>query len=204
MLNRRYIVAVLLATAITLSLFWVMQSLISQKQKGGEVANIGKLIDFVKLRQDSSLETRQRKLPEKQEPEQAPPPPAIDMSSAEKPDAGALEIGSPDMNVNVNLGGPQLGAFQGDAEAVPLVRVQPVYPERALSRGIEGWVDIGFTVTVTGSVKDEHVIDAEPSSIFNRAALKAVRKFKYKPKVVDGHTVEQLNQRIRLTFEVDK
>ena len=45
---------------------------------------------------------------------------------------------------------------------------------------------------------------SHPSSIFNRSALKAVRKFKYKPKVVDGQPVEQQMQNIRLSFEMDK
>jgi protein TonB len=72
-----------------------------------------------------------------------------------------------------------------EGDYLPIVRVAPVYPARALSRGLEGYVDMAFTVTTTGTVKDPVVVFST-SSLFERAAIRAVLKFKYKPRVVDG------------------
>jgi protein TonB len=199
----RYIGSLIMATAITLGIFYIMQALISQSQRDARTTYDGKIIDFVRLRKDSDMELRKRRLPQKQELEQKPSPPKLNLSKAAKPGQDVLGISAPGADFELDLGGPNLGAFEGDSEAVPLVRVQPSYPERAAARGIEGWVMIQFTITAIGSVKDEKVIAYEPSSIFNRAALRAVRKFKYKPKVVDGVAMDQLGQKITISFDLE-
>ena len=73
---------------------------------------------------------------------------------------------------------------------MPIVKVEPQYPQRALARGIEGYVLLSLTVTTTGSTKDPVVIEADPPGMFERAAISAALKFKYKPKVVDRVPVE--------------
>ena len=89
-----------------------------------------------------------------------------------------------------------------DGDAVPMVRVPPQYPERAMQRGIEGRVLIEFTISKSGGVKDAKVIAAEPSSIFNKAAIKAVLQWKYNPKIVNGKAVEQVGVRIAIPFKL--
>lgn len=74
---------------------------------------------------------------------------------------------------------------------IPLVRVPPHYPSRALKRHIEGWVKIEFTITASGQVANPTVIAAEPSGIFNDEALAAIAKWKFREKRVDGAPVEQ-------------
>ena len=59
-------------------------------------------------------------------------------------------------------------------------------------KGQEGWVKIEFTITETGTVKSPRVIDAEPPRVFNREAIRAILKWKFKPRVVDGVAVERL------------
>ena len=83
------------------------------------------------------------------------------------------------------------------------MRVAPVYPARALSRGLEGYVDMQFTVTTTGTVKDPVVVFST-SSLFERAATRAVLKFKYKPRVVDGVPVEVPGVKTRITFQIEE
>ncbi|HKJ61282.1 MAG TPA: energy transducer TonB, partial [Hyphomicrobiales bacterium] len=82
-------------------------------------------------------------------------------------------------------------------------RVAPVYPSRALSRGIEGYVDLSFTVTTAGTVKDPEILFSS-SSLFDRAATRAVLKFKYKPRVVDGEPVEVPGVKTRITFKIEE
>jgi protein TonB len=74
---------------------------------------------------------------------------------------------------------------------VPLLRVKPKYPMRAASRHIEGWVKIEFTVSPTGTVTNANVVGASPSGIFDEAALDAIKKWKFKQKIVNGNAVTQ-------------
>ncbi|CAG7856207.1 hypothetical protein MCAMS1_00609 [biofilm metagenome] len=72
-----------------------------------------------------------------------------------------------------------------------IARVNPVYPARATSRHIEGWVKIEFTVTPSGTVSSPSVVSASPPGIFDSAALDAIRKWKFKPRMVNGQAVTQ-------------
>lgn len=85
---------------------------------------------------------------------------------------------------------------------VLVVGVAPIYPARALSRGLEGYVDLSFTVTSVGTVKDPVVIQST-DSMFDRAAIRAVLKYKYKPRVNDGVPVNTPNIETRISFEID-
>jgi TonB family protein len=76
------------------------------------------------------------------------------------------------------------------------------YPPEAARRGIEGSVDVGFTVSPQGKVEDASVLSAVPADIFNRAALSAVRRWKYEPKTENGVPVEAHVQ-LRLQFKLD-
>jgi protein TonB len=87
-----------------------------------------------------------------------------------------------------------------DGDAVPLVRISPDYPEGALRRGLEGRVLLEFTIGRSGAVENARVIAAEPNSIFNAAALKAVRQWRYNPKIKNGVAVEQPGIRIAIPF----
>jgi periplasmic protein TonB len=74
---------------------------------------------------------------------------------------------------------------------VPLVRAQPRYPSRAVSRHIEGWVKIEFTISTVGTVTDPTIVASQPAEIFDYEALKAIKKWKFKEKIVNGVAVEQ-------------
>lgn len=74
---------------------------------------------------------------------------------------------------------------------VPLVRVKPKYPMRAASRHIEGWVKIEFTVSPAGTVTNANVIGASPLGIFDEAALDAIKRWQFKPKIVNGAAIIQ-------------
>ena len=71
-----------------------------------------------------------------------------------------------------------------------------------LSRGLEGYVIVEFTVTGTGTVRDVTVVEST-SSLFERAAVEAAKKFKYKPRVVDGRSIEVQGVRNKITFQLE-
>ena len=84
-----------------------------------------------------------------------------------------------------------------------MVRVDPQYPIRAADRGVEGWVELEFTISESGAVKEAKVIAAKPKGVFNRAALRAIKRWKYNPKVEDGVAVERPGVTVRLEFNLE-
>ncbi len=200
----RYLVSLALASLVTFGLFWVMQALIGVTGKLDESPQ-GRVIDFVRLKRDTETETKERKPPDKRPPEEEPPPPDLNLAQNLRPDQSVGDVlAIMDTSVDV-AGGPSLGgAAAADSDIVPLVRVNPEYPIRAAQRGIEGWVEVEFTISTAGTVKKPKVVGYYPSQIFNRAALRAIRKWKYNPKVEEGVAVERPGVVVRLTFELDR
>jgi TonB family protein len=90
-----------------------------------------------------------------------------------------------------------------DGEYLPIVKVAPIYPPRAQREKTEGYVELEFAVSRTGRVVDPVVVESHPPGVFDRAALDAVTRFKYKPRVSAGEPVEVAGVRNRITFELD-
>jgi periplasmic protein TonB len=198
----RHGIAALLALGITFGLFYLMQFLISMGSERGADIRKGQVIEFVRLKRDTATQTRKRELPKKEKPPEPPPPPELQMSQTDAPDPNAMAIAAPDLSTGPDLGsGPSLGA-PSDSDSVPLVRVPPQYPIRAAERGIEGWVVLRFTITATGTVENPTVIDSQPKRIFDRAAKRALKKWKYRPRIVDGVAINRVEE-VKLSFDLD-
>ncbi|WP_213609002.1 energy transducer TonB [Pseudoalteromonas sp.] len=88
-------------------------------------------------------------------------------------------------------------------DASPIVRINPKYPTTAARDGIEGWVQLSFNISPTGEVIDATVINAEPKRIFDREALRAIKRWKYRPKVIEGVAQLQTGQTVQLDFKLD-
>ena len=195
----RYIFGVVLGALATLGLFWLMHSLIANDMPNlKEGANID-ITDIVRVEEDQDLEIKKRK-PDPPPPPDEPPPdmPTPEFESSDV--SQGVDIGAVDVNVDLNVGGT--GGFTQDGEYLPIVKVAPIYPRRAQTRGIEGYVVLEFVVTKSGAVRDPVVVEAKPPGIFDRAAMNAALKFKYKPKVVNGEPIEVPGVRNRITFEL--
>ena len=78
----------------------------------------------------------------------------------------------------------------------------PEYPRRAIRLGLEGSVRLEFDVDTDGSVLDPYVVESKPAGVFDRAAIKAVRKFLYEPPTYNGTSVKVNNVQIDLIFEL--
>ena len=76
------------------------------------------------------------------------------------------------------------------------------YPRRAIRLGIEGNVKLEFDVDTDGSVLDPYVVESTPAGVFDRASIKAVRKFLYQPPTYNGTSVKVNNVQINLTFKL--
>ena len=199
----RFAAPVALATLALFGLFWLLHGLISGGHFVGDKAENLPTIDFVRLNKAFEIETRERAPPKKPDKPEAPPETPTQQVNvqAQAPTDVAIGNMSVENRTNVRAG---FGLSASDGEYLPIVKVAPMYPPGAQSRGIEGWVLLEFTVTETGSVEDPKVIEAEPAGTFDEAAKKAVVKFKYKPRVDNGKPVRVPHVQHLITFKIDK
>jgi protein TonB len=197
----RYAISIVLGVVVTLTLLFVMQLLIvTGKQALTDPRDRHKL-EFVRVKKDETLNVEDA-APEKppKPPETPPETPPQELDNID-PDAPTIDIPRPTVNADTNIGGPA-GMNIAEGDYLPIVRVAPVYPARAQSRGLEGFVDLSFTVTAAGTVRDPIVLQST-STLFERAAKRAVLKFKYKPRVVDGIPVDVPGVKTRISFRLE-
>lgn len=199
----RLLIALVLSAIVTLGLFFLMQSLIASAGDGLSDAPKGKVLDFVRVPKEETVEKKDRKPRKPPKPKDPPPQMQQPQMQSSNPNAeGASMDFAADVSADVGLdSGMSLGS--GDGEYLPIVKVAPVYPRRALQRGIEGTVLVEFTVTKQGSVQDPVVLEANPPDIFNQAAIDAALKFKYKPRVINGEPAAVSGVQNLIRFEID-
>lgn len=194
----RYITAVAVGGGVTFGLLFIMQLLIATGEEAVTDAERFRMDEFVRVERNEVIETKKQK-PEKPPEPEVPPEMPEPQNSNQFDNSMAVSVTAPSTSVNLNVSGVGFGV--SDGEYLPIVKVAPVYPSRALSRGLEGYVIVEFTVTQTGATKDVVVVEST-SSLFERAAVDAAYKFKYKPRVIDGVAVEVPGVRNKITFEI--
>jgi protein TonB len=194
----RFTAAVAVGGAVTFGLLFIMQLLIATGEEAVTDAERFRMDEFVRVERNEIIETKKQK-PEKPPEPEVPPEMPEPQNSNQFDNSMAVSVTAPTTSVNLNVSGVGFGV--SDGEYLPIVKVAPVYPSRALSRGLEGYVIVEFTVTQAGAVKDVFVVEST-SSLFERAAVEAAYKFKYKPRVIDGIAVEVPGVRNKITFEI--
>jgi periplasmic protein TonB len=195
-------VAAALAAATTAGLIFLMHFLIQMNVTEPKEADEFKIVDIHMPEREIKTEYDTEQAVKPDDPQN--PPPEMPEMDFDTPDLNpnAINMGAPKLAANLKVGG--IGGFSSDGEYLPIVKVQPVYPRRALQRGIEGYVIVEFVVTKNGSVRDPVVIEADPEGVFDSAAMKAALKFKYKPRVVDGEAIEVPGVRNKISFAIAK
>ena len=195
----RYAIGVAIGLVATLLLFLLMQALIKSDESPFSALGQGEILQFVRLEEEKELIVKPRR--------PTPPPPPDKMPpDIPKPDfdtttAGGIEIGP--KPVEPDDGGLIGPGFEADGEYLPIIKVKPVYPRRAQQRGIEGYVLLEFVVTTSGAVRDPVVVEAKPPGVFDRAAIQAALKFKYRPKVANGERMEVSGVRNFIKFRLE-
>lgn len=194
----RYAVSIGLGAGVTFGLLFLMQFLIATGRGALTDSTTFRVTDFVRVERSEVIETKKDKPEKPPEPEQPPEMPTPNQADSFD-NSMAVSMSAPVMESNLSVGGVGFGV--SDGEYLPIVKVAPVYPSRALSRGLEGYVIVEFTVTRQGTVRDVSVVEST-SSLFERAAVEAALKFKYKPRVIDGEPVEVPGVQNKITFEI--
>lgn len=197
----RVVAGVTAGIVITFLLYWLMSALVAAGRNALTEAPAGRIVDFVRVPEPPQLRTEQPKPKKPPKPQVAPETPKL-QSETVKPTGNTVNIGNLSIDNELAVD-TSAGLSAADGEYLPIVKVAPVYPRRAQARGIEGWVLLRFTVTETGAVIEPEVVDAEPAGVFDRAAMKAVTRFKYKPRVVNGEPQVVRGVEHLITFELD-
>lgn len=199
----RVLIAILLGAAVTFGLFVVMAALIANTQRPDEDKTAAPVIDIVMTEPDSATQTRTRTPPPPPPPPQQPPKlPPVEPDSSNSDATVSVNLPSLDVgSASVDIGAP--GQAMRDGDATPIVRIEPKYPAQAARDGKEGWVKLSFTINEVGGVEDIEVLDAEPKRIFDREARRALSRWKYRPKVVDGKPVKQPGIVVQLDFNLE-
>lgn len=203
MSGARVLLAVPLGGIVAFVLFYFMQALIASSERADQKEYKNVSIDIVRAKRDEDIRTKDRKLPDKPQEQKPPPPPQLEQIDTAKPGMGGIAMNIPNLNPDLNVQGG-MGFNVGDGDVLPLVRVNPIYPARALQRGVEGWCQLEFDVTPAGTVENARVVNCDPAGMFDRASLNAVQRFKYKPKIVDGQPVYQRGIKFMFTYKIEK
>ncbi len=199
----RYVIAGAMALIMTFVLLWGMQKLIAGGNDAMTEPVKGNVLDFIRLKKDESVVKKERKVQKPAKPKEPPPPMTIPPMQQSNPNATATKNSfAADIQTEAGLSGG-LNLDSNDGDYLPIVKVAAVYPRRAQARGIEGFVVVEFTVTKTGAVTSPIIVHAEPEGVFERAALDAVVKFKYKPRVIDGVATSVAGVQNKISFEID-
>ena len=209
----RYTSASFFAVIITLVSFVGMALLIapSSYRKTVDI----EVVDFSTIKDtkapDVTKKIEKKLPPKKQEVAQKPIAPPISVSTPWT----RTEIELPQGAVNTNLESISsdmlsiINPVEGDGFGpndrglMSTLAIQPMYPQKELLNKTEGWVEVHFTVNEFGNVINASVVDSQPKRVFNSAALKAIKKSKFKPLIVDGKAISQTATQI-YEFKIDK
>lgn len=195
----RYASAITSGTIMTLALFYVMQALIAL-QTGGppeERIRIPLMHTVLKdspVRPDEIVDTFED-LKDPVEP--TPPAPVVDEST---PRTG-VRVTTATPPLDQSFGGS--GLTFTDGPLVVMTRVQPAYPVRAATEGLEGYVIVQFDVTTDGRVINVTVVESS-HRVFEASAIKAAQRFRYKARVVDGVAIPSNGIRNRFRYEMER
>ncbi len=194
----RAIPSIILSILITLGLISAMYALIKMKEPELEASKAVKLPEFTFIPKNEDVETITAKPDRPDEVQEAPDIPDSDIVPDQVDINANLALGAVKIGINTST----KGFNSNDGEYLPIFRAPPVYPRRAAERGMCGWVELLYTVTAAGGTRDA-VVTASSSRMFERSAVKAAEKYKYKPRQVGGKPVDVPNVPIRIKFEME-
>ncbi|CAH6863765.1 Ferric siderophore transport system, periplasmic binding protein TonB [Vibrio chagasii] len=204
----RLFLALPLAGALGLALFSFMAWMVDNGHQRLPDESETLSFNMVMVEQEQEVQRRQRAVPEKPEMPEPPPEAQTSQSQAEVTPLNSMSsLPSLDLNTSIDglaINAPTFSDFGSNQQAMPLYRVEPRYPAKALKRGAEGFVIMSFTIDETGRPIDIQVNDANPRRMFEREAMRALKKWKYQPKVVDGKAIAQVGQTVKLEFKLAK
>lgn len=177
---------------------------------GASDANDRADLNFLRNIRPSEINERERQKPktppkaEKQPDIPKPKPAKVDKPQNSNPTMAAVPmIAGLDLGGGAFVGGVGGGAGSTDSDIVPIVKVNPQYPREAAMKGLEGYVQLNVDIQKDGSVSNVRIVNSSPRRVFDRAAVSAASKYKYRPQIRDGKPVLVQNFGIQIDFKID-
>jgi len=199
----RFPVALAAGALLTSLAFWLLWFFIHTGDTTKLESKEATRIDFTRLRRDTETASKRQTKAKRERPDIVPQQMRMNFMNASA-NTAAVSMIQPELNARAAMTKMTVNVGGSDRDTMPLVRINPDYPPRAQNRGIEGWVLVEFTITAAGTVRDPRVIDASPKGYFEDAALKAISRWRYNPKVQEGVAVERIGVRVRLSFNMER
>lgn len=194
-----YLARIASAALLTIAIFLLMRFLINPQNLPALEESAEVDIRITRDKREEKTERRERQLP--QQPKETPPPrppPRQEQVVTLEPAAEGYHYSWSEWKTDAGQQMP----MSRDRRAMPVVRIPPHYPQRALRLGIEGWVLLEFTINAAGDVEGVRVVDSEPPDTFDRESIRAIQGWKYQPKVVNGRPIKQPGMREIIVFEL--
>lgn len=205
----RWTLALFGGVVVSIFLFWSMQKMIHADNKNIVENEIYKMIDFVQTQRQERSPEKLKELPPEPKPKKAPHKTQIATQKQ--------EVQNPSTQLNITL--PSLGALdlEGrerpkllaptkvtklDSELIPMVQTKPTYPKNAKRMGVEGVVKVSLEVNEAGEVQNIEILESNPEGVFDASVRKALLRWKFRPKTVDGRAVPQTGV-LTLTFKLE-
>jgi protein TonB len=194
-----FLTAIPTGATMTLMILFGMQALIAMQPVETVDRILHDLTSFLPEPRDEELRT------DEFHPDQ------IDDIEPAPPLAPTQDFGADDVTLTIPTGTPlpkksdgyRASPFTQDGPLVAMVRVSPTYPTSMSTRGIEGWVTVQFDVLPDGTVGNVTVLKSSNRS-FERSAIQAAGRFRFKAQVVDGVPQTTTGVQYRFRFELDK
>ncbi|MDA8696817.1 energy transducer TonB [Gammaproteobacteria bacterium] len=193
-INIKLFLRFVIAFSVTCIIFFIIQTLISQASELNKSNKAPNFIEFIRIKQDDSLQERKRTIPDKPPTPKRPPQPQVEIDVS-KPPPTNLDFDMPDFSLPTDFSGAFMGNLEsmgtGTSQLIPIVKVAPRCPREAQISGIDGSVTLLLNVNSNGRVSTIQVKSAKPTRVFNSEAIKAVKRWQFKPKTIDGIAVDQ-------------
>ena len=223
---RRFIIALPFAVVISYCLVGIMVWIVDLNATAQQAKSEPLRFDIFMQEVEESSQRKSRTLPPPPEETMQPPEKALvqpePKASIETPALEPildikLDVSVAEMNLAVSIPtstpapvsdvltpvqGTELSNAGEIKQLTPIKRSVPVYPRKALQRRIEGFVLLSFDIDRQGKPTNIKIEDAQPRNIFNREALKALRKWSYTPLVINGEAQERTGQQVKLEFKI--
>lgn len=181
------------AVIVNLALFSLITLLSQEREPPRDEINASS-VSLVSLKPPAPPETEDVKPPKPPQPKQQLDfkpdlrPPALDLGAPGLAGGIAFDLGMGDLNDGLDAQ-VVFNPYELDTQPETLVRIPPEYPYQARQRGIEGVVQIKLLVNADGTIGPIHVLSARPENIFEEAAIKGARRWKFKPGRIAGEPV---------------
>ncbi len=196
-------IAFLCALMVTIALLSLIQVLVTGSDNTAEQSEAFHFVDFIG---SAPLEsTIKKKLkPQKPKREQQPSRKIISKMISSQLDLSGEQPSSISLIDEMKLSTQSMSLIKSEGYILPMIKVAPVYPSRALNRGIEGNCVIEFTVMADGSVTDASVVTDQCDALFSSASLQAVKKFKYKPRIENSIPIAVTGIRNKFVYRLEQ